>query len=634
MAPPMASPSSRYSQAVVKADNLLEDGLIDPSQFRDIVAADAQFHIEAARSERDEAVARLEARLEEVSLRIPSGDGRREIDLAASSDDHARPHDVDLDIVSPRDSAVGPRHDRLTAIVEAERGSESSGSSSLGGGARVVTPDVEAAAPALERPSSRRRHELDPDMPVAKRIGGTADGAERRKKGGLVTRLARGLSRRFSATKKKPKAGKDWEIAAEQRSRRSSAPAPAAAPPTTPRAPKPPPRVRTSTKKGRISEQPFSPADFERLRQIGRGGFGVVYLVSKRAAPDAGAAFAMKVLDKTVVLRGGGRAQAKLERDVLRVIRHAFVARLRYAFQTESRLYLLTDFYAGGSLSHFLRDLARYDPDCGRGEKLVLGVGAAAFYVEELAVALSYLHGKGVVHRDVKPSNVLVDRAGHVALCDFGIAAVCAEALGDESETPDAPRTPAPTRKSFCGTVEYMAPELLRGESYSFAVDWWALGILFYELLAGETPFAHKRPRELFANILRNEPPPLKESTSENAVAAVNGLLHKDAALRLGTSSSLKDAALFAGTDWDAVERKERTPPYAPTLPPYFTFDDDGTLKCSQKSALPKLDDDGESDDSEDERAMARKTHGGTARADAFKGFAYAGEDKTPHGVK
>ena len=152
---------------------------------------------------------------------------------------------------------------------------------------------------------------------------------QKKKKKGLLARIRRGVAKRVGASSGKPRA---WEPSVPKR--------------------KPAPKKT----KSRLSEQPFAPTDFERRRVLGRGGFGVVYLVEKKLAPDQGRNYAMKVLDKHKLLKGGQRSQARLERDVLRVVRHPFVARLRLSFQTETRLYLLSDFYCGGCLTEFRRD--------------------------------------------------------------------------------------------------------------------------------------------------------------------------------------------------------------------------------------------------------------------------------------
>ena len=208
---------------------------------------------------------------------------------------------------------------------------------------------------------------------------------------------------------------------------------------------------------------------------------------------------------------------------------------------------------------------------------------------------------------------MLVDRAGHVALCDFGIAAACSESINTPHKKRGVKTPATPRRRSFCGTIDYMAPELLRGEPYDDSVDWWALGCVFHELLADKPPFSRQRPRDMFCAILREEPPSLIVSQGVECADAVRGLLKKSSGERFG-SEALRSHAFFSDVDWSAMERKEVAPPYIPVLKPWF----DG-VRCVASGKLPPLNDDGESD--EDDSSSRRVVQ------DAFRGFAYAGDD-------
>ncbi|KAJ8607369.1 hypothetical protein CTAYLR_010771 [Chrysophaeum taylorii] len=593
-------------RVIERAERLLDEGVITMPEYKEVVAGDARFPIEVMRSERDDrklGVFRASAVLEDAVPTVLPG--------------HEEPIEM-VDEKERQSVRLGGLSDALSDTrfsVEREREATSKE-------AREPTPAFETiddvhvhfASPhrsAPPSPVSGNAPVLEANLVVAKRIGGGLLLTPPRKRSAAnlwasqhtrsrstaprfsLGSVFRGVTRRQLSSKKSssddsggllsPTGGGGPTGMFEAT---SEATTPAAKPKR-----RPPPPPSTARRRGgggldsRMSEQPFSPADFERRRRVGRGGFGTVYLVRMKLEPHKGRYFAMKVLRKDVVLESGGEARAKLERDVLRVVRHTFIARLRYAFQTETRLYLVTDFYAGGSLKAMLR--ATIPETNGRCD-----VAAMRFYAAELALALGYLHGKNIVHRDIKPSNVLVNRYGHVALCDFGIAAVSDVAK---------PRK----RRSFAGTIEYMAPELLRKDvaGYTTAVDFWALGVLCYELVTGATPFYSKLPRELFLNILRAEPKFDAQVWQQTPARFLQGLLEREVANRLDSADAVKSHPFFAGLDFDDAPNLD--PPHVPVLPKYFSFADDGALVCTENSKLPKLDDDGESDQDDDAAAAA-----------------------------
>ena len=287
--------------------------------------------------------------------------------------------------------------------------------------------------------------------------------------------------------------------------------------------------------------------DFELMSVVGKGAFGKVMLVRKKANQDEGRIFAMKVLKKSVIAAKGQTEHTRSERSILCEIRHPYIVRLRYAFQSEDKLYLVTDYYNGGSLFYHLRKSRGFSEP------------RALYYAAELILALDHLHASGIIYRDLKLENILMDHLGHIALTDFGLSKenvtdVFNSQLTTYTHTPHTQQrraTPQDARfqkkhnnsasievprslslslslslffstlshsrerevgmfffssRSFCGTAEYIAPELLRGLKYGASVDWWSFGILLYEMMASRTPFFDKNRKLMFHGIINMEP--------------------------------------------------------------------------------------------------------------------------------
>lgn len=287
-----------------------------------------------------------------------------------------------------------------------------------------------------------------------------------------------------------------------------------------------------------------SPKDFELLKVIGMGAFGKVLQVRSRSTQNI---LAMKIISKRLLNRKEGYVEnVQAERNILTKVRHPFVVNMHCSFQTREKLFLIMDFLAGGEL--FLR----------LGREGIFLEKTAAFYLAEIVLALDHLHGQGILHRDLKPENILLGVDGHICLTDFGLAKDLAE--DDRALT-------------ICGTQEYMAPEMVAGQGYGKAADYWSLGCIAYEMLAGRPPFLRKRgegSKDLFRKIMR-EKVKMPDGSTSGACKLLKGLLNRNVLARLGATKSsmfevggvagLKQVEFFASIKWEILERKEMEPP-------------------------------------------------------------------------
>lgn len=333
--------------------------------------------------------------------------------------------------------------------------------------------------------------------------------------------------------------------------------------------------------------------DFTLVKVIGKGSFGKVTLVKKKTGSNK--LYAMKVLKKSNIVKRKQVEHTKTERRVLGSINHPFIVRLYYAFQTEDKLYFVLDYAAGGELFFHLSRVKKF-PEA-----------TARFYCAEITLALDAIHAHHVVYRDLKPENILLDGEGHIKLVDFGLA---------KEDVQDA----AEGATSLCGTPEYLSPEVLDRQGHGYAVDWWNLGMVTYEMLTGLPPWYTTNREKLFASI-RSAPLKFPMSVNRTAALFIQALLNRNPLQRLGANggAEVKAHPFFASMDWDALYRRQITPPFDPMR---NQNEEDGKNFESEFTNMPVV-----SVDAADTSGNSRQTPRDTREpSDTFLNFTYEEE--------
>lgn len=278
--------------------------------------------------------------------------------------------------------------------------------------------------------------------------------------------------------------------------------------------------------------------DFELLKVIGKGSFGKVMQVKKK---DTQKIYALKALRKAYIVNNSEIVHTLAERTVLARIECPFIVPLKFSFQSKEKLYLVLALINGGELFYHLQREGRFS------------LSRSRFYTAELLVALESLHAMNIVYRDLKPENILLDYQGHIALCDFGL---CKLDMKKDDKT-----------ATFCGTPEYLAPELLVGHGYTRVVDWWTLGVLLYEMLTGLPPYYDNDVPKMYKKILQ-DPLRFPDGFDEDAKDLLVKLLNRDPAKRLGANGSaeIKKHPFFSQLSWKRLVLKGYIPPYKPSV--------------------------------------------------------------------
>ncbi|KAJ4960788.1 hypothetical protein NE237_020698 [Protea cynaroides] len=305
--------------------------------------------------------------------------------------------------------------------------------------------------------------------------------------------------------------------------------------------------------------------DFEIIKPISRGAFGRVFLAKKRITGDL---FAIKVLKKADMIRKNAVESILAERDILISVRNPFVVRFFYSFTSRENLYLVMEYLNGGDLYSLLRNLGCLDEDVAR------------IYIAEVVLALEYLHSLHVVHRDLKPDNLLIAHDGHIKLTDFGLSKVGLINSTDDLSGPavsgtsllgeDEPQLSVSEKlnqrerrqkRSAVGTPDYLAPEILLGTGHGTTADWWSVGVILFELIVGIPPFNAEHPQTIFDNILNRKIPwpRVPEEMSHEAADLIDKLLTEDPNQRLGAkgASEVKQHVFFKDINWDTLARQK-----------------------------------------------------------------------------
>uniref|UniRef100_A0A8C7ITR1 Protein kinase C n=1 Tax=Oncorhynchus kisutch TaxID=8019 RepID=A0A8C7ITR1_ONCKI len=281
----------------------------------------------------------------------------------------------------------------------------------------------------------------------------------------------------------------------------------------------------------------FTLDNFVLHKMLGKGSFGKVFLAELKSSREF---FAVKALKKDVVLMDDDVECTMVERRVLSLAwEHPFLTHLHCTFQTTENLFFVMEYLNGGDLMFHIQNCHKFD------------VQRSAFYAAEIICGLQFLHSKGIVYRDLKLDNVLLDSEGHIKIADFGM---CKENMEGETRT-----------CTFCGTPDYIAPEILLGQKYGSSVDWWSFGVLLYEMLIGQSPFHGRDEEELFQSI-RTDDPCYPRWLAKDARDILIKLFVREPERRLGVKGNIRQHSFFKDTDWNALEKREVVPPFRPTV--------------------------------------------------------------------
>nr|XP_058913461.1 protein kinase C theta type isoform X6 [Kogia breviceps] len=277
--------------------------------------------------------------------------------------------------------------------------------------------------------------------------------------------------------------------------------------------------------------------DFTLHKMLGKGSFGKVFLAEFKKTNQF---FAIKALKKDVVLMDDDVECTMVEKRVLSLAwEHPFLTHMFCTFQTKENLFFVMEYLNGGDLMYHIQSCHKFD------------LCRATFYAAEIILGLQFLHAKGIVYRDLKLDNILLDKDGHIKIADFGM---CKEnVLGDARAN------------TFCGTPDYIAPEILLGQKYNHSVDWWSFGVLLYEMLIGQSPFHGQDEEELFHSIRMDNPfyPRWLEKEAKDLLVK---LFVREPEKRLGVRGDIRQHPLFREINWEELERKEIDPPFRPKV--------------------------------------------------------------------
>ena len=277
----------------------------------------------------------------------------------------------------------------------------------------------------------------------------------------------------------------------------------------------------------------------------------------------------------------------------MEALKHPFIVQMKYAFQNPQKLYFCLEYCPGGEIFFHLSRVGNFDEEVTR------------FYAAQILLAMRYLHTNDIIHRDLKPENVLIDSTGYIKITDFGLSK--ANITSDKDG------------KSFCGTPEYLAPEVLAREGYGRPVDWWSFGSILFEMLTGVPPF-YEQDREKLFNSIKNDDPDYPAELSENCVDLLKGLLTKDPNKRLGCdpnvpkeqrADDIMQHPWFSIVDWEALYEKKIVPPFKPKL----SGDDDTKYIDSEFTELEPID------SATGETVLAGSAH-------KWDGFTYEGKNE------